>query len=334
MTPTRPPGPAGRPLVHVRTPTYRRPDMLRRALRSLQAQTWPHWVCDVLDDDREAGGAAVCEELDDPRIRYRMNPEQLFASRNIDGCFSRENPHDADYFCVVEDDNFLLPDFMRANIALCEGTGVEIVLRNQLVEWASGTPEARVGTGGILDRQFVEGRYEAQEFRLSLLPGIGVSNGGLFWSRRARSPLEIVFPCTATLLEYLRTYSVVEPIHVALEPLAVWAENGTQTTRDLGASAGWLRSELDLKRGVQILQRAAWARAGEDLRRGFLRSPRFAYPPEERARGLVKALLATRTDGLLPARRTAELVARGLLIRAAGRPMRDLPAFLRSRAAA
>ncbi len=41
-------------LVHIRTPTYKRPAALKRALQSMIAQTWENWVCDVYDDDPDA----------------------------------------------------------------------------------------------------------------------------------------------------------------------------------------------------------------------------------------------------------------------------------------
>ena len=52
---------------------------------------------------------------------------------------------------------------------------------------------------GVLDGLFGEATYAPEQFRMSLLVGIGVSNGGLFWSRHANSRLEIGFPCTATM---------------------------------------------------------------------------------------------------------------------------------------
>ncbi|MHB2264604.1 glycosyltransferase family 2 protein [Aliihoeflea sp. PC F10.4] len=320
-------------LVHVRTPTYKRPDALRRCLQSLQAQTWENWVCDVYDDDAQAAGRAVCDELADPRIRYRQNTPQLFASRNIDQCFARTNPHDADYFFVLEDDNDILPRFIEENIAACRDHKVEVLLRNQFVEFASGTPQAALSEFGVLDRMFVERIYEPELFRLSLVAGIGVSNGGLFWSRHARSALEVSYPCTATLQEYMRTFSISEPILVAMKPLAVWAENGEQTTRDLGGRASWLRRELDLKRSIQLLQREAWRLARESDRRDFLTTDLFAYGREERARGLIKALITTRVGDVLSPREKMELIARGMLIRTAGTAQDELNAFVRSREA-
>jgi len=318
-------------LVQVRTPTYKRADALRRCLQSLQAQTWQNWVCDVYDDDPQGSAKAVCDELRDPRIFYNHNQPQRFASRNIDQCFSRDNPRNADYFCVAEDDNLVLPEFMAENIALCEREGVNIILRNQLMEYASGTPEARFSDFGILDSRFVEGRYEPDLFRMSLIPGIGVSNGGLFWSKSAMSDLEIAYPCNATLQEYLRTFTIIEDIYVAMKPLAVWAQNGEQTTRDLGDRASYLRRELNLKRGIQMLQQETWRLAGDGWRRTFLDTERFRYDRRDRAQALVKALIPARVGRVLTWREKLELAARGLLIRTVGTPEEQLAGFIASR---
>lgn len=315
--------------VHVRTPAYRRPAALLRCLQSLIAQSWPNWVCDVFDDDPDESGRAVCASLNDPRIRYTANNPRRFASANVDQCFASANPRGADYFCVVEDDNYLLPGFMAQNIALCRTHGIELVLRNQVVEIASGTDTARLSEGGILDGHFTEGVYEPDLFRLILLTGIGVSNGGLFWSRNASSALEIGHACTATSQEYMRTFAVDEPIWIALEPLAVWAENGEATTRDMGDKASYLRRELDLKHRTQRLQRLAWRLAGAARRRDYLDQTSFAASREDRAKGLTKALLAgPRALSALPLKEALNLTLRGLIIRMAGRSDGGFEAFL------
>lgn len=317
-------------LVQVRTPTYRRPDALRRALGSVLAQSWPHWIVDVYDDDPDQSGRAVVDALGDDRIRYHHNVSQRFASKNIDGCFSAANSNDADYFCVVEDDNFLLPGFMAENIALSRERGVEIVLCNQLIEYASGTSQAWLSEGGVLDGLFVEGTYAPEQFRMSLLIGIGVSNGGLFWSRRATSKLEIGFPCTATMQEYLRTFSIAEPIHVAMTPRAVWAENAEQTTRNAGLAASYLRRELDLKRQVQALQRIVWNQSPAAARELFLTDPRFVPLAAARARSLTKALISHAPTNLAP-RVAVEMTLRGVAIRTLGRLSPEFRPFIESR---
>ena len=318
--------------VQVRTPTYRRPVALKRCLESLLAQTWTDWICDVFDDDPDESGRAVCAALNDARIRYTANRPRKFASANIDQFFSSANPKDADYFCVVEDDNSLLPRFMERNIDLCRTRKVELILRNQFVELASGTAQARLSDGGVLDGQLIDGLYEADLFRLVLLTGIGVSNGGLFWTRDVRSALEIG-PCTATSQEYMRTFAVSEPILVAMEPLAVWAENGEQTTRDVGNKASYLRRELDLKHGTQRLQRQAWRLAGAERRRDYLSLPDFPASRIDRAKGLTKALLAgAQALSMLPLKEAVNLSLRGLAIRLLGRSDAAFDAFMADQA--
>ncbi len=328
-TPRLKPG-ATAPLVHVRTPTYNRPDALRRCLESLIAQTWQNWVCDVFNDGDPAA-KDVIDALADPRIRFHQNAPRRMASKNIDACFSRDNPHDADFFFVLEDDNFVLPRFIEDNISVCNREGVEIVFRNQHIEFNSGTDAAFTGVGGILDGKFHERIYPADMFRLSLIAGIGVSNGGLFWSRDAASDLEVHMSCSSTLQEYLRTFAINEPIYVAMEPLAVWAENGVETTRDLGSSAGYFRRELSLKRSVGILQRAAWNLAKSDDRSRFLTHPAFGYSRQARARGLVKSHIGLRAGAALGWRETVNLAFRGGMIRLLGRPEPCVGRFIKMR---
>ncbi len=318
----------GTGLVHVRAPTYKRPELLRRALTSLQAQTWQHWVCDIYDDDPDGAGFQVCQDLGDPRIHYNHNQPQKYASRNINACFTLNNPRNADYFCVVEDDNYLFPDFMADNIAMCRTHKVNLVLRNQLIEFNTNVDAPTLSSDGILNHLYKEGVYTPEMFRLSLIMGIGVSNGGLFWTRDTKSPIEITCTCTATLQEYIRTFVVREPIYVAMDPLAVWMENGSATTRNDGDRDGYLRRELNLKRAIQKLQRAAWQRASAATRRDFVGNPAFATAPDARERGLIKAHLL----GLpkhVPMKDTAELFLRGSLIRIVGQTTSDLNDLIR-----
>lgn len=321
---------SAQPLVQVRTPTYRRPAALRRALQSVMDQCWENCIVDVYDDDPDQAGREVCEGFDDPRIRYHANTPQRFASCNIDSCFSAMNPNDADYFCVLEDDNFLLPGFFEKNIATCRTEGVEIVLRNQLVEHDSGTPQARLSQLGVLDGLFTEGRYEPMTFHMALLVGIGVSNGGLFWSRHCTSKLEIGFACTATMQEYMRTFSIAQPIHVAMEPLAVWAENAEQTTRNAELRASYLRRELDLKRQIQALQRIVWQQSPSTARAQFLSNRRFVPSPAARSKALAKALIPHRPTGL-SAKVAIEAALRGMMIRSLGRLSPQFHPFVESR---
>lgn len=315
-------------LVNFRTPTYRRPDLLRRCLGSMLAQTWGDWVCDVFDDDPDGGGEAVVRALGDPRIRYHRNDPQRFAGGNIDRCFSRENPHGAEFFAVVEDDNYLLPRFAEANVAELAREGRALMMRNQLVDPDDGTPPSAEVT--VLGGKIGEGVYDPRLFRLAVIADIGVSNGALFWSRHAVSDLQIGVPCSATVQEYLRTLAVREPIHVAAEPLAVWVRNGAGSTRGLGQIGGRIRRIADDKKIVAWARREAWRQAGPAERRAFLEGRAFLYPQSDRRAGLVKSLISVRRSDAIPQREFWRLLVRGALILALGRGDPGVRAFLRS----
>lgn len=259
------------PLVLVRTPTYRRPEMLTRAMRCLQAQTHEDWICEVRDDCPDGSARAVVEELGDPRIRHVWNRPQKFMVRNLDDCFLRENPHGTDFFFMLEDDNQVRPEFMARGCEIIRQEGVTICQLNQVIEHDSRTPNSLIGDEGIFDGIFDERVHAPEEIHLAMFGAVGLSNGAVFWSKDIRRELAIRVGTIPTLEEYLRTRLVSEPVYISREKLAVWAENEQSTTRNAGLGKGWLRRELDLKASVTALQRGVWKGTPEPLRRAFLK---------------------------------------------------------------
>lgn len=327
--------PSERPIVegrvHVRTPAYRRPELLRRALQSLQSQTWTDWVCDVFDDDPQRSGEAVCAALKDKRIRYHANAPQRFASLNIDACFDRSNPHGAEFFFVLEDDNYVFDAFIAENIALCRRENVDIILRNQVIDYDLTGKGRDASVFGILERTYREGRQAASDIRLGALSGIGVSNGALFWSVAAKSDLEIGIACNASLQEYLRTLAISDDTYVALTPLAAWASNGEATTRNLGDKAGYLKRELALKRAIQSVRRRIWRTTDRLDRRELLAGRKLQASPEVLAENFAKALIFTATPGARHPMYRVNALLRGLLILIAGRIEPGLDAYIGSK---
>lgn len=96
-------------IFEIRVPTYNRPDLLRRALESLRAQTYPNWIAAVYDD--AWAGEETVRAIADDRIRYRRNPQKLGACENIDKCFNPASVSDGTHGYVLEDHNFSLPGF-------------------------------------------------------------------------------------------------------------------------------------------------------------------------------------------------------------------------------
>ena len=106
------------PLITTVIPTYRRPELLRRAIRSVLDQTYPHFQVCVYDNASGDGTAEVVNALArrDSRVRYYCHPENIGSQENFRFGVSRV---DTPFFDLLSDDDFLLPDFFaRAMPAL------------------------------------------------------------------------------------------------------------------------------------------------------------------------------------------------------------------------
>lgn len=287
------------PLVLVRTPTYRRPDQLRRAIGCLQAQSHQDWICEIRDDCPDSSARAVVEEIGDPRLRYIANRPQKFLVRNLDECFQCDNPHGADYFFMLEDDNQVLPGFMARGIEILEQTGLAICQINQRVDYPG---EGRQSEHGVFDATFDERIYQPEELRLACFGGIGISNGAVFWSRAVQRELAFRIDTIPALDEYLRLWLLAEPLYICREPLALWAKDERMTTRNLGLGMGWLKRELDLKASMRVLRQTIWQATPAPLQAEFLAGGVLRIPMANRIDALERAGIAT----------PGHVVARGL----------------------
>jgi glycosyltransferase involved in cell wall biosynthesis len=101
------------PLITTIIPTYRRPRLLRRAIRSVLAQTYPHFQVCIYDNTSGDETASVVEELaeTDPRVRYHCHSENIGAFKNFAYGMERvETP----FFSLLSDDDVLLPGFYQS----------------------------------------------------------------------------------------------------------------------------------------------------------------------------------------------------------------------------
>jgi glycosyltransferase involved in cell wall biosynthesis len=256
--------------VEVRTPTYRRPELLERALGSLVRQTYPYWRCIVLDDE-PGGGAArdVCATLNDRRIIYQCNECNLGVGANIDEAFSRPPLPESTHACVLEDDNYYLPDFMAANLSMMAVHQVDIILRNQLIERPSApNADGNLMPDAIYDGQYVEGIVGQEELWATLFFSAAASNSSLFWRLdRGLSFSTMKYTDDPGFQERLRTLCIDRPVYVAMEPKVVWRNNGPETMRPkLSGISWWLAHIRSLCR-----QRALYRQLYEHLcKRGAL----------------------------------------------------------------
>jgi Glycosyl transferase family 2 len=252
--------------VEVRTPTYRRPKLLDRALRSLVRQTHPYWQCIVLDDE-PGGGAArdVCAKLNDRRIIYQPNERNLGVGANIDEAFSRPPLPGSTHACVLEDDNYYLPDLMAANLSIMAEYHVDIVLRNQSIEMPSApNADGSIMPGAIYDGQYVEGIAAQEELWATLFFSAAASNTSLFWRLgRGLSFSTRKYTDDPGFQERLRTLCIDRPVYVAMEPKVVWRNNGSETMRPHLRGISWWLAHIRSLCRQQALHRQLY----EHLRR-------------------------------------------------------------------
>ena len=102
-----------KPLITTIIPTYRRPKLLRRAIKSVLNQTYPHFQVCVYDNASGDETADVVAEFskEDPRVKYHGHAENIGALNNFNfGLKAVATP----FFSFLSDDDILLPEFFEA----------------------------------------------------------------------------------------------------------------------------------------------------------------------------------------------------------------------------
>jgi glycosyltransferase involved in cell wall biosynthesis len=247
-------------------PTFRRPQLLRRALESVRNQTFDDWRCIVFDDCPAGSAKAIVESIGDKRFEYRRNAVPLGAIGNIDQAF-RSRPYvGGDYACVVEDDNYLLPAHLEAQLETCNRERVPISFSAQYVE-AIETP----GEPGVLtdDRTiawiYPEGRHTWREMLPGVLFSHAFSNGSVFWNLRCRSDFEIgLVTRHPGVQETLRMLRLRDDVHVSHLATSVWRSNDS---RDSYVSRAARRRWLEV---MSRLQKLTERREINDYREWYL----------------------------------------------------------------
>ncbi len=106
------------PRVRVYLLTYRRNHLLPRALKSLRAQSFGDWVCELHNDDpADPFPARLVAETGDPRIGMLQHAVNFGATRTFNLVFA---PVSEPYVCLLEDDNWWEPDYLEKMVALAE----------------------------------------------------------------------------------------------------------------------------------------------------------------------------------------------------------------------
>lgn len=107
-------------MVSVIVPTYNRPDLLYRALTSVEGQTYPRIEAIVVNDAGQDVREVVAQF---PGARYHSHPENrgLAATRN-----SGIKLTSGEYLCYLDDDDFFYPDHIATLVNELESSDYRI----------------------------------------------------------------------------------------------------------------------------------------------------------------------------------------------------------------
>jgi glycosyltransferase involved in cell wall biosynthesis len=104
------------PLITTVIPTYRRPHMLKRAVRSILNQTYPNLRVAVFDNaSGDETGEVVAQLMRaDSRVTYHCHPQNVGMINNFNYAMQHvETP----YFSLLSDDDMALPHFYETVLA-------------------------------------------------------------------------------------------------------------------------------------------------------------------------------------------------------------------------
>lgn len=104
------------PIITTIIPTYRRPKLLQRAIKSVLNQTYPYFQICIYDNASGDETASVVAEMaqNDPRIKYHCHSENLGQIKNL--IYGMEHVV-TPFFSILADDDLLLPNFYKDAIS-------------------------------------------------------------------------------------------------------------------------------------------------------------------------------------------------------------------------
>jgi len=105
------------PLVSFCTPTYNRPEYLRRVVESCLAQTYRHWEIVITDNSNNNETANMVAKWTDPRIRYFSNGGNVGPAINSNRAFLMAR---GKYVQLLMDDDLIKPKFLERMVAAFE----------------------------------------------------------------------------------------------------------------------------------------------------------------------------------------------------------------------
>jgi glycosyltransferase involved in cell wall biosynthesis len=227
----------GGPLITTIIPTYCRPQLLARAIRSVLSQTYPRFRLQINADTSGEETMAVLKEYarKDPRVHYHRHMARLGLEKNFEyGMAQVETP----FFSLLGDDDVLLPHFFERALAGFEQYPQAMCSACNTI-WVDGRGKP------IFEplEGWREGLFQPPQGMLDMVRSCHPHINSLLVRREMIREIGIdVEIGSAFDLDFELRLAALHPIVVTLEPGALWVlhgENASFTYPADGKFGGW-----------------------------------------------------------------------------------------------
>ncbi|MEV7021010.1 glycosyltransferase family 2 protein [Kitasatospora sp. NPDC093558] len=124
--------------LEILLPYYGDVALMQEAVRSVLAQTDPDWRLTVVDDGKEPGVPEWFAELDDPRVRYFRNEQNLGVTGNYRKCLGMA---EHEHMMFMGTDDVMLPNYVATiRSILAQHPGVAMIQPGVQVIGSDGRP--------------------------------------------------------------------------------------------------------------------------------------------------------------------------------------------------
>jgi glycosyltransferase involved in cell wall biosynthesis len=212
---------------------------LRRAIASLQAQTFTDWVCELHNDDpADDEPAQVWREIGDARIRYVRHDRNLGPVASFNFAFAGA---EEEFVSILEDDNWWERDFLSLMVAaLTQHPETDLAWGNMRI-WQE-TADGWHDTGRTIWPQVTAPCLTLAWPQLLQFDTPLHSHGAmLLRSRAARADLQVTTACPVDVIENIRERGFRYPLALVTAPVANFALTRT-TARSLRRSV-WVETQ-------------------------------------------------------------------------------------------
>lgn len=189
------------PLITFLIPTYRRPQLLKRAIQSCLNQTLSDFQICIYDDRSQDETANLVKEFSsqDSRIQYFENPYNEGCYNNLKKSIQNVN---TPYFCLLSDDDIILPNFSTTTLAgfrkypqafFSVGQAIIMSHNGHVIYLAPSGWKKKQGffppPQGI--REFLGGKLQNYPSFISILFKKDIIKNGIYWNLIGGLPSEM-----------------------------------------------------------------------------------------------------------------------------------------------